>query len=138
MMRKYLKGDAQKVIVQKEQVDEAKVFAACFDEINAYTFADENNKIYAVFGWWQRNDICGECFALLGQDCGKKLLHIIRFFKREIPDVMQRYHLQYAFMTVKKNFIPAKRLAKLLGFSLAADLPLFFNGSDYQLFERKL
>lgn len=137
MITAYKKGDAKRVVVQSEQVKEASVFAQCFDEIYAYTLKDKKGKIYAVFGWRQSDDISGECFALLGKNCRYKLLEIIRFFKREIPAVMQRYHFKYAFITVKKNFLPARRLAKLLDFYLAAELPLFFDDTDYQLFERK-
>jgi len=137
MIRKYIKGDAQKITAQKEQAEEAQLFASCFDYIHAYTLVDKTGKIYAVFGWRQTDDISGECFALLGDNCQSKLLEIVRFFNAEMPRVMQRYHFKYAFMTVKKKFIEARRLAELLGFSLVADLPLFFDGLDYQLFKRE-
>jgi hypothetical protein len=41
------------------------------------------------------------------------------------------------WMTVKKDFRAGRRLAELIGFYFAAELPRFYLDEDYQLFERK-
>lgn len=137
MIRCYQKGDAQKVLVQEEQKAEAEKFSAFFDDIKAYSLADENDKILAVFGFVINEFQEGECYALLGKNCGKKMREFIRFGQEKIPLKMREYHLKKAVMTVRKGFVSGERLAHLLGFYVVGLLPKFYLNKDYQLYERK-
>ena len=136
-MRAYQKGDANAVAVQEAQVHEAEVYGDELEKIFAYTLCDEN-KVYGVFGWqFGEEPNTAECYALVSQFIGTKLLETVRFFNREIPLKMKTYGVEFLYMTVKKNFYAGKRLAKLLGFSFKGNLVHFFEDEDYQLFERR-
>jgi len=137
MIRRYQKGDAQSLAVQVAQTEEAQFFADEFQHIFAYTLCDEK-AVYAVFGWrYGEDEKTAECFALVSGAIGIKLLELVRFLEKEIPSKMALHLVDCLIITVKKNFVAGRRLAELLGFSLVADLPQFFLGEDYQLFERK-
>ena len=137
MIRKYMKGDAKKVDVQEEQLHEIKAGIDFFDFISAYTLVD-NDKILGVWGFdfISKNEV--QCFALLGKECGKKIVELIKFLKMRIPLEMNKLKLQRAIFTVKDDFLQAHRMAKMLGFRVVKKLPLFFDGCDYQLYERVL
>ena len=136
MIRDYVSGDAQSVAVQCEQYDEARNFADFFDMITTYTLENERHQILAVFGYRIGIENEAECFALIGKNIGRNMLEFIRFLLREIPGIMNEKNISKAVMTVKKNFSAGVRLAGVLGFKYAAELPLFYCGKDYQLFER--
>ncbi|MBR2273253.1 MAG: hypothetical protein IJ864_00230 [Alphaproteobacteria bacterium] len=138
MIRKYLFHDALKVILQPEQAAEAAEFACFFDDIKSYTLVDDNGGVLAVFGYRLASALEAECFALIGANCGKKMLSLVRFLQTEIPLVMQKKCLNRAIFTVQKNFAAAYRLAVLLGFHCVAELPNFYLNIDYLLFERKI
>lgn len=140
MMRKYRVGDEKKIAVQSEQKAEADTFAAEFNKIFAYSLCDaEDTVVYAVCGW-KKGELpsSAECFALVGQNIGRKLLELVRFAHLEIRQKAKKHRVKILFMTVRKNFYPASRLARLLGFWPVCDLDNFFNNNDYQLFERKI
>ena len=135
MIRGYQKGDGQLVLVQAEQNKEA-IFAEEFDRLYAYTLADKEG-VYAVFGWrFGEEKETAECFALVSKTIGNRLIEIVKFLRQQIPFLMKKYQVKRVIMTVKKNFIAGERLARLIGFSYASDLPRFFLDEDYQLFER--
>ena len=137
MICHYKNGDALHVVVQEAQKNEAKVFACFFDTIHAYSQVDDNGEILAVCGFMINENREGECFALLGKNCGKKMLELIRFLQKEIPRMMKKHRLTKALMTVEKGFLAGERLAQILGFYVVGVLPQFFLNNDYQLYERK-
>lgn len=137
MIRAYKKGDALSLRVQSEQQMEAAEFAHFFDTIKAYTLCDDKGKIQAVMGYQKIASKEAMGYALLGKNCQPKLFEMVRFIKKEIPLKMDKEKVYKVFITIRKNFLPARRLALLLGFNLRAELPSFFNGEDYQLLERK-
>ena len=136
MIRKYKKGDAFKVDVQKEQIDEAKECSKFFDEITAFSLIDEKEQLLAVMGYRIIKDRA-ECFALLGQKVGLKMIELIKFIKRKMKIEADKKKVKRIFITVKDEFYNAKRMADILGFKEVAKLPLFFDGKDYLLYERK-
>lgn len=77
-----------------------------------------------------------ECFALVGIDAGRKLIEAVRYFRRYIPRQAVRLGVRRVTMTVRRGFAAGARLAGMLGFSPAGILENFFNGEDYQIFER--
>ena len=78
-----------------------------------------------------------ECFALLGQKVGLKMIELIKFIKRKMKIEADKKKVKRIFITVKDEFYNAKRMADILGFKEVAKLPLFFDGKDYLLYERK-
>ena len=136
MIRKYMKGDAKKVDVQEEQLHEIKAGIDFFDFISAYTLVD-NEKILGVFGFDFISKHEVQCFALLGKECGKKIIELVKFLKMIIPHKMSKLKLQRAIFTVKDDFLQAHRMAGMLGFKVVKKIPLFFDGYDYQLYERE-
>ena len=137
MIRRYKKGDARKVDVQEGQMHEVKVGIEFFDYIKAYTLID-NGKILGVLGFDVISNDEVQCFALLGKECGKKIVELIKFLKMKIPQEMNKLKLRRAIFTVKDDFLQAHRMARMLGFRVVKKLPLFFDGCDYQLYERVL
>lgn len=161
MIRKYRAGDAFKVRVQPEQQAEAAAWAAEFEHIPAFALVEKGNcgaaaggdktagrqrggsggRVLAVFGFRiEGGDITtgreAECFALVGIDAGRKLIEAVRYFRRYIPRQAVRLGVRRVTMTVRRGFAAGARLAGMLGFSPAGILEKFFNGEDYQIFER--
>lgn len=98
-------------------------------------------RVLAVFGFRiEGGDITtgreAECFALVGIDAGRKLIEAVRYFRRYIPRQAARLGVRRVTMTVRRGFAAGARLAGMLGFSPAGILEKFFNGEDYQIFER--
>lgn len=98
-------------------------------------------RVLAVFGFRiEGGDIMtgreAECFALVGIDAGRKLIEAVRYFRRYIPRQAARLGVRRVTMTVRRGFAAGARLAGMLGFSPAGILEKFFNGEDYQIFER--
>ena len=98
-------------------------------------------RVLAVFGFRiEGGDITtgreAECFALVGIDAGRKLIEAVRYFRRYIPRQAVRLGVRRVTMTVRRGFAAGARLAGMLGFSPAGILENFFNGEDYQIFER--
>lgn len=98
-------------------------------------------RVLAVFGFRiEGGDITtgreAECFALVGIDAGRKLIEAVRYFRRYIPRQASRLGVRRVTMTVRRGFAAGARLAGMLGFSPAGILENFFNGEDYQIFER--
>ncbi len=137
MIRQYEVGDALKICVQQAQRDEAVVGAKLFDDVGAYSLVNSCGEILAVFGYEADE---GEiyCYALISEYVGRKLLEAVRFLHTEIPLKAKQMGRKRVLMTVRKGFSQAERFACLLGFKKGEVLPLFFNGNDYQVFERIL
>lgn len=98
-------------------------------------------RVLAVFGFRiEGGDITtgreAECFALVGIDAGRKLIEAVRYFRRYIPRQAVRLGVRRVTMTVRRGFAAGARLAGMLGFFPAGILEKFFNGEDYQIFER--
>ena len=136
MIRKYISGDVFKIKVQKEQEDEVYQAHLGFEKIEAFTLLD-NDEILAVFGFRIIDNNDAECFALISSDIGRKLGEMIRFLVKKIPFLMHERGVLRSFMTVKSNFNQAHRMAILLGFKAVEKLPSFFNGNDYEIYERR-
>ena len=136
MIRKYERGDVLKVDVQLEQLDEAEECGGFFEEITAYSLVDDKGDVLAVMGY-RIIRTGAECFALLGENVGSKMIELIRFIKCKIKVEATKNKVDRIFITVKDGFDNAKRMAEILGFVKVADLPLFFNGNDYLLYEKK-
>lgn len=137
MIRAYCRGDAFKVLVQREQEEEAVEFRACFDEIEAYSLIGDCKEVLAVFGFWEDKVGGGRwCVALFGRKCKMKMVELVRFLKKEIPLVMKQRGYEKVMMTVRKGFGQGERLAEMLGFELRGKCPRFYLDYDYQLFER--
>lgn len=135
MIRRYKKGDALKVMVQNQQKEEAIFNAQFFDEIVAYSIDDED-EILGVFGFEIKDNI-GYCYALLGENIKGKMYEFIKFVRQKIKTEICKNKVDRVLITVKENFDNAKKMAKILGFYEVAKLPLFFNGENYLLYERK-
>lgn len=136
MIRKYISGDVFRIKVQEEQKDEVYQAYVGFEKIEAFTLLD-GDEVLAVFGFLIDEKNEAECFALISSDIKKKLGELICFLRNKIPLVMKERGVIRAFMTVKSNFYQAKRMAVLLGFKAVEKLPSFFNGIDYEIFERR-
>lgn len=137
MIRGYEVGDAGRVEVQEAQVKEGECFAKCFDEVSGYSLVDDGTgEVLAVFSYQVDEDEIAWCYALIGKKSGRKMLHIVRFLRCEIEEQMKRLGVKKVCMTVKKGFLAAERLARLLGFAEGALCPSFYDGMDYQIFER--
>ena len=137
MIRKYQKGDALKVCAQDEQKAEASAYAAFFDDINAYSQVNKKGEITAVCGFGVEENGMAVCYALLGKNCGKNMIELVRFWQKEIPKMIKIYQFNRVVMTVRVGFTEGERLAKLLGFYATEVLQKFYLGNDYQLYERK-
>lgn len=106
-----------------------------------YDASGNGGRVLAVFGFRiEGGDITtgreAECFALVGIDAGRKLIEAVRYFRRYIPRQAVRLGVRRVTMTVRRGFAAGARLAGMLGFSPAGILENFFNGEDYQIFER--
>lgn len=134
-VRAYQKGDALRVAVQKEQKNEAKDFGLFFDEICAYSVVDDE-AIEGVFGYVIDEQNEAICYALFSPKIASHLRYLIRFIKKETAFICAQKKVVKVMMTVNKNFVKAKKFAKLLGFCYQRDLPKFYQDEDYQLFER--
>ena len=136
MIRKYISGDVFKIRVQEEQKEEIYQAYVGFESIEAFTLFDDEN-VFAVFGFRLNYDNEAECFALISSDIGRRLCEMVRFLLKEIPFLMKERGVFRAFMTVKSSFYQARRMAVLLGFKAVEKLPSFFNGNDYEIYERR-
>ena len=136
MIRRYKIGDALRIDVQHEQIDEARDSKLFFDKIIAYTLVDDNGDVLAVMGYKVIKDRA-ECFALLGKNIGNKMIELVRFIQKKIVQEAIKWEVCKIFITVKEGFDNAKRMADILGFKRVAKLPSFFNGCDYLLYERR-
>ncbi len=94
--------------------------------------------VLAVFGYVGQAGDAADCYALIAGDVGGRLIEAVRFLRREIPKVAARSGFASVRMTVRADFAAGKRFARMLGFLPVEILPDFFNGYDYQLFERIL
>ena len=135
MIRKYLMDDVFKVNVQKMQQHEAKMGLEFFNFIEAYTLTDDD-KILGVFGFDKisKNEV--QCFALFGENSGRKFIELVKFLNKEISWKTKTLKIKKIFITVRSDFYQAHRLAKILGFRVVRKIPLFFNDIDYYLYER--
>ncbi len=136
MIRRYRRGDAARVYVQKEQLAEKREAVKFFEEITAYSLLDDRDKVVAVFGF----RIVGngaECFSLLGDSMGEKMIEFMRFVNKKIKTEARKRNVENILITVKDGFYNARRMAEMLGFKEVAKLPLFFGNKDYWLFMRK-
>ena len=135
MIRKYLMDDVFKVNVQKMQQHEAKMGLEFFNFIEAYTLTDDD-KILGVFGFDKisKNEV--QCFALFGENSGRKFIELVKFLNKEISWKTKTLKIKKIFITVRSDFYQAHRLAKILGFRVVRKIPLFFNDVDYYLYER--
>lgn len=135
MIRKYLMDDVFKVNVQKMQQHEAKMGLEFFNFIDAYTLTDDD-KILGVFGFDKisKNEV--QCFALFGENSGRKFIELVKFLNKEISWKTKTLKIKKIFITVRSDFYQAHRLAKILGFRVVRKIPLFFNDIDYYLYER--
>ncbi len=136
MIRKYISGDVFKIRVQEEQREEIYHAYEGFESIEAFTLVDDKN-VFAVFGFRLNCDNEAECFALISSDIGRKLCEMVRFLLKEIPFLMREKGVFRSFMTVKSSFYQARRMAILLGFKAVGKIPSFFNGNDYEIYERR-
>lgn len=120
--------------MQREEIAEAIVG---FENIEALSLTDDGDDIVlAVFGYQMIEDNEAECFALLGKNCGYKLLEVVRYFKRFIPMMMEKRKCRRVMMTVRCDFGEGRRFAEMLSFKAVEILPSFFMGRDYQVYER--
>jgi len=135
MIRKYLIDDVFKVNVQKMQQHEAKMGLEFFNFIEAYTLTDDD-EILGVFGFDKisKNEV--QCFALFGENSGRKFIELVKFLNKEISWKTKTLKIKKIFITVRSDFYQAHRLAKILGFRVVRKIPLFFNDVDYYLYER--
>lgn len=136
MIRHYMKGDVLCIDVQEQQKHEFNHAKYYFDDVGKFSLVDEKGNVLAVFGYLINYDAVGECFALLSKNIGRKLIVLVRFLRKNIPIIMKKNHVKTAVMTVKCDFIEAKKMAEMLGFTAGNILPQFFCGIDYQIFER--
>lgn len=144
MIRKYILGDALKIEVQPEQLAEAAVGATEFDRIEAFSLVDISKGqecVRAVFGFQEQ--IVGdkkeaECFSLISGGIGSiRLREAIKYLKRRISETVAERKISRVYMTVRCSFTAGRRMAEMLGFEEGCVLPFYFNGDDYQIFERK-
>ena len=136
MIRKYISGDVLNIKVQEEQKDEVYQAYVGFESIEAFTLFD-GDVVLAVFGFRISDNNEAECFALISSDIGRKLGEMIRFLMKKIPLLMRDRGVLRSFMTVKSSFYQARKMAVLLGFEAVEKLPSFFNGNDYEIYERR-
>lgn len=137
MIREYQTGDAAKVKAQAAQAAEVSQCGG-FEEITGFSLVDGED-VLAVFGF--RADTVAreiDCFALVGQNAGRKLCEMVRFVRKKMPEVMEEQQAKAAVITVKVGFKAGERMAEMLGFSPVVKLAAFYNGEDYQLFERRV
>ena len=138
MIYQYQTGDAKLILPQAAQKDEAADYADAFEEIEAYSLKDETNaEVLAVFGFLLTDDEEAACFAIVSRNIGIRLREMIVFLRQMIPHKMAELRLKSAVMTVRQGFVAGARLARLLGFRAVAQIPDFYLGYDYQLFERR-
>lgn len=139
MITKYQTGDAALVLPQPMQADEAKEFADFFDTIEAYSLIDEKTgAVAAVFGFRLCDEMSAEGFALLSAISIRLLKQLVQFLKIFIRQKMIETNVKILRATVKKNFAGGYKFLYLLGFKHVAVLPDFYDGEDYQLFERRI
>lgn len=133
IIRKFIKNDLQKLIIQPEQAAEfERVKPASFD------FTIENNGVVlGVFGVLKTANrrLCVSSF--ISQNAGMYMLKFVRTLKRILEDGMKKTGNTDIEMTVLARFENGKKLAELLGFSLSQTLPAYFNGQDYELYTRR-
>lgn len=136
MIRRYRNGDALRVAVQQAQQDEAVDGCGGFDHVGLCSLVDDDDNVLAVFGVCLAAPSVMDCYALMAQQAGRKLLEAVRFLRREIPSFMRMRGVKLLRMTVKKDFLAGQRFALMIGFGAAEVLPKFYKENDYQLFER--
>jgi len=139
MIMKYQEGDAALVLPQPMQIDEAADFADFFDTIEALSLVDETTgAVLAVWGFQKADENSAEAFALIGDLSMRWLKQLLCFLKSFIPQKMAELEVKVLSVTVKKNFKQGLKFVRLLGFDETETLENFYNGEDYQLFERRM
>ena len=138
MIRRYVDGDVFFIDVQEQQRHEFDMAVKSFDQVGKFSLINgESGEVLAVFGYDINHRFVAECFALLSKNIGRKILQLVRFLKKCIPIIMKENNINCAIMTVKCDFIQAKKMARMLEFTAGDILPQFFCGFDYQVFERR-
>ena len=109
MIRNYIKGDVLCIDVQEQQKHEYKDACYYFDDVGKFSLVDDKGNVLAVFGYVANDDMVGECLALLSKNIGRKIIKLVRFLKKYIPIIMKKNNINCAIMTVKYDFIEAKK-----------------------------
>lgn len=94
----------------------------------------DGEEVMAVIGFVCLSPKRRMAVSLLSQNCGRDMLPIVRIMRR----CYEIYKTERVEMTVKTDFKPAHRLAKLLGFEREGTLKKFLNGQDYDIYARCL
>lgn len=136
MIRKYLKGDVLRVLVQQEQALETLEAYTGFEKITAFTILDDNNEVLGVFGFDLYQKYEARCYAFIGKNIGFRLKELICFLRKYIPYKMKKNKILRAELTVKSGFRAGDKMARMLGFRAVENLPSFFNLFDYVRYER--
>lgn len=137
MIRKYLTGDVYLLDVQHEQEAEVEENAAGFEQIEAFTLIDDAGRVQAVFGYQETAKGVCDVYALLGKSCGRFMIELVRSMPKILHQAMRRYGWRRAQATIKKDFAAGKRFIVMLGFSYSGELPQFYGGNDYLLYEKE-
>lgn len=134
IIRGFNYGDIKKIALQKEQKEEF-VYGKAFP----FNFtAEHNGEIMAVFAYQEIEPRKYMLGAFISRNAGKCMIALVRGLKKKIEKEAKQNNALVLYFSVLSGFKQAERLAVLLGFSFKEELPDYFNGKDYELYERKM
>jgi hypothetical protein len=132
MIRHFKKGDCERLLKQPHQEHkENKDYM--FDSEDTIVYEDEGKVLVILRPYFE---LGGRCILVsyISQDCGYKAVSIFKTLKPIIDDLAKN-NLRLECVT-QKDFEPANRLAKMLGFSYEGTMKKYYNGIDFNMWGR--
>lgn len=131
MLRRYEKGDIEKIKLQPEQERERNSNWKLFANEKTLVFADGDRVLAIIYPHEEYGRIT--LYALVGRDSGYKSVSIVRKMKAWIKEQLQRSDINRVEMNCQTMFVDANRLARILGFKLEGTLHKFFCGMNFNI-----
>lgn len=132
MLRRFYKGDCERIKLQAEQDHEDKSWEL-FDNPDTVVFAD-GDRVLAIVRPFFENGGRVWLSALISADCRDKGVAMFKRGNKLISDILKIYN-RVEFVT-QTDFAAANRLAEMLGFECEGTMKKYYNGLDFNIWGR--
>lgn len=135
MLRKYKKGDIEKINVQPSQNRENREDWRLFENEDTLVFEDNGRILAIVLPLYEQG---GRIFltSVISADCKDKSILMFKKMKKIIDGWLESGEAERVEFLTQSNFEPANRLARLLGFIKEGTLRKYYNGLDFNIWGR--
>lgn len=135
IIRHYQRKDLLRIKKQKEQVNEY-IADNLYNSVDTITFCEGKEVLAIVRPFFEMG---GRVYlsAVISVDCGgRKMLSLFRRFKAILDREIQKNDILRVEIVTQCGFLPAERLAFLLGFECEGTLKKYYNGMDFKIWAR--